>query len=371
MASLPAPAHIRAIAPYQPGKPIEELAREYGLNPEHIVKLASNENPLGCSPRVRKALAEAAATLSGRYPDGNAYELKEVLAARHAVPMSWITVGNGSNDLLELASLALLGPGSSAVYSQYAFVVYRLCTQARGAQHCQVDARAYGHDLPAMLEAIRADTRIVFIANPNNPTGTHVGADALRSFLEQVRARHGERVVVLVDEAYDEYLPPDARSPSTEWVREFPNLMVTRSFSKAFGLAGLRMGYALAQPGLTDLVNRVRQPFNVGVLAQLAARVALSDTDFIERSWALNQTERARLQQAFADLGLDYVPSAANFVLVRVGDAPRVNEALLRQGVIVRPVAGDGLPAHLRVTVGLAAENTRLLQALKDVLAHG
>lgn len=368
MSPSSAPVHIRAIAPYQAGKPIEELAREYGLDPAIIIKLASNENPLGCSGRVREALVEAAASLHGRYPDANGFDLKADIAAFQKIPMDWITLGNGSNDLLELASLAFLDATSSAVYAEHAFVVYRLATQARGARHLMVPARNYGHDLPAMLDAVTDDTRLVFIANPNNPTGTHLPPADVHAFLGQVQARHGDSVTVLLDVAYDEYLDPEERADYAAWVREFPNLIVTRTFSKAYGLAGLRVGYALAQPAITDLLNRVRQPFNVGVLAQLAARVALKDTDFLAQTHALNRQGRDLLQTGFSRLGLDYVPSHTNFVLVRVGDAPRVNEELLRRGIIVRPVAGDGLPHHLRVTIGLPAENDRLLQALADIL---
>lgn len=363
-----APEHVRAIAPYQPGKPIEELAREYGLDAAGIIKLASNENPLGCSGRVREALSQAAGTLQGRYPDPNGFDLKAELSARHGVPAGWITLGNGSNDLLELASLALLDEGTSAVYSQHAFAVYRLATQARGAVHRMVPARDFGHDLPAMLDAIADDTRLVFIANPNNPTGTHVPAPQVEAFLQAVRSRHGDRVAILLDEAYDEYLDPAERADSARWVEEYPNLIVTRTFSKAYGLAGLRVGYAMAQPPLTDLLNRVRQPFNVNVLAQLAARVALADTDFLTRTYALNRDGRAQLQDAFKALGLDFVPSHTNFVLVRVGDAPRINTELLRRGIIVRPVAGDGLPQHLRVSIGLPQENARFIDALSDIL---
>ncbi|HET8597754.1 MAG TPA: histidinol-phosphate transaminase [Castellaniella sp.] len=363
-----APEHVRAIAPYQPGKPIDELAREFGLDPAGIIKLASNENPLGCSERVREALGEAAGRLQGRYPDPNGFDLKADLAARHGVPAAWITLGNGSNDLLELASLALLDEGASAVYAEHAFAVYRLSTQARGARHVLVPARDYGHDLAAMLEAIAEDTRLVFIANPNNPTGTHLPPAQVKAFLDAVRDRHGERVAVLLDEAYDEYLDPEERVDSARWVQEYPNLIVTRTFSKAYGLAGLRVGYALAQPGLTDLLNRVRQPFNVNVLAQLAARVALADTDFLARTYTLNRAGRIQLQDAFAQLGLDYVPSHTNFVLVRVGEAARVHGELLRRGIIVRPVAGDGLPQHLRVSIGLPEENARFIQALADIL---
>lgn len=369
MTQLSVPAHIRDIAPYQPGKPIDELAREFGLDPRGIIKLASNENPMGCSGRVREALSAAAGALQGRYPDPNGYALKTDLAAHHGVPIQWITLGNGSNDLLELASLALLDEGTSCVYAQHAFVVYRLATQARGARHIQVPARDYGHDLPAMLAAICDDTQLVFIANPNNPTGTHCPPAQVHEFLGAVQARHGDRVTVLLDEAYDQYLDPEARSDSAAWVQEFPNLIVTRTFSKAYGLASLRVGYALAQPVLTDLLNRVRQPFNVGLFAQLAARVALADTDFLQQAYTLNHAGREQLQQGFAALGLDYVPSHTNFVLVHVGDAARVHQALLHRGVIVRPVAANGLPEHLRVTVGLEEENARFLDALTAVLS--
>uniref|UniRef100_UPI00333E4D1B histidinol-phosphate transaminase n=1 Tax=Castellaniella defragrans TaxID=75697 RepID=UPI00333E4D1B len=371
MSTVPslAPAHVQAIAPYQAGKPIDELAREFGIDPAHIVKLASNENPLGCSERVREALREAAGDLHGRYPDPNGFELKAALAAHHQVPQQWITLGNGSNDLLELASLAFLDEGTSSVYSQYSFTVYRLATQARGARHLMVPARDYGHDLDAMAEAIADDTRLVFVANPNNPTGTHNPAARIEAFLDRVRERHGERVVVLLDEAYDDYLDPAERFDSAQWVRRYPNLIVTRTFSKAYGLAGLRVGYALAQPGLTDMLNRVRQPFNVNSLAQLAARVALADREFLDQTYAMNRAGREQLSQAFARLGLEFVPSHTNFVLVRVGDAARINRALLERGIIVRPVAGDGLPEHLRVSVGLADENQRLIEALTDVMA--
>lgn len=369
MSSHPiAPAHVQAIAPYQAGKPIEELAREFGLDPARIIKLASNENPLGCSERVREALREAVGDLHGRYPDANGFDLKAVIAARHEVPAQWVTLGNGSNDLLELASLAFLDDGTSAVYAQHAFVVYRLATQARGARHVMVPARDYGHDLEAMAEAIVDDTRLVFIANPNNPTGTHNPADRIEAFLERVRVRHGERVVVLLDEAYDDYLDPAERFDSAQWVRRYPNLIVTRTLSKAYGLAALRVGYALAQTDVTDLLNRVRQPFNVNALAQLAARVALADQDFLRRTYEINRAGREQLSRAFTKLGLEFVPSHANFVLVRVGDAARVNRALLERGVIVRSVDGDGLPEHLRVSVGLPEENDRFVQALTEIL---
>lgn len=363
-----APQHIADIAPYQAGKPIDELAREFGLDPAGIVKLASNENPLGIPAKAQEALAQAIRGL-GRYPDPNGFNLKTVLANHYRVPAAWITLGNGSNDLLELISLALLEPGDAVVYAQHAFAVYHLATQARGARHIVVPARDYGHDLDAMLGAIDADTRLVFIANPNNPTGTFLTAGQLDVFLNQVQETHGERVTVVLDEAYTEYLDPELRFDSTRWVGQYPNLIVTRTFSKAYGLAGLRVGFGLAQPRLTDLMNRVRQPFNVNSLAQAAAIAALDDTEFLQKSYQLNRDGKQTLEQAFTRLGLTYVPSYGNFVLVKVGDAARINLELLKRGVIVRPVIGDGLPEWLRVSIGLPSENQAFIDALTDILS--
>ena len=362
------PSYILDIAPYQAGKPIEELAREFGLDPAGIVKLASNENPLGLPPSAQRAMIEAAGTLA-RYPDPNGFDLKAALAEHYQVPASWLTLGNGSNDLLELASLAFLAPGSSCVYAQHAFTVYRLATQARGARHLMVPALDYGHDLDAMLAAVDADTRLLFVANPNNPTGTFLPSARVEAFLAAVHAAHGERVTVVLDEAYNEYLDPELRFDSSAWVRRFPNLIVVRTFSKAYGLAGLRVGFAMAQPRLTDLLNRVRQPFNVNTLAQAAAIAALHDQEFLQRAYETNKAGKLQLAEAFDKLGLQYVPSYGNFVLLQVGDAARVNLELLKRGVIVRPVAGDGLPEWLRVSIGLAQENARFIEALAAVLS--
>ena len=367
---LIAPPHVAAIAPYQAGKPIEELAREFGLDPKQIVKLASNENPLGMPESARLAIVAATALL-GRYPDPAGFDLKQALSTRWSVPQNWLTLGNGSNDILELVASALLEPGSSVVYAQHAFVVYRLATQARGAHHLVVPAKGFGHDLPAMLEAIDDTTRVVFIANPNNPTGTYLPNAELEAFLESVAQRHGTRVTVVLDEAYNEFLEPEQRVDSVGLVKRYANLLVSRSFSKAYGLAGLRVGYAIAQPTLTDLMNRVRQPFNVNSLAQAAAIAALQDTDFLTKSFAVNRDGKAQLQQGFTELGLTFIPSYANFVLVKVGDAPHVNLELLKRGVIVRPVAGDGLPEWLRVSIGLSHENQKFLDALTAIVQAG
>ncbi|NRO97578.1 histidinol-phosphate transaminase [Paraburkholderia sp. NMBU_R16] len=362
------PSYVRQIAPYIAGKPISEVAREFGLDEARIVKLASNENPLGMPDAAKTAMARAVEEL-GRYPDSNAFELKAAISARYGVPADWITLGNGSNDILELAAHAFVEKGQSVVYAQYSFAVYALATQGLGARAIVVPAVEYGHDLDAMLSAIEPDTRLVFIANPNNPTGTFVEGPVLEAFLEKVP----KSVVVVLDEAYTEYLPAEKRYDSIEWVRRYPNLLVSRTFSKAYGLAGLRIGLAVAQPPLTDLLNRLRQPFNVNTVAQAAAIAALGDTAFLEKSAALNAAGYRQLTQAFEKLGLEYVPSFGNFVLVRVGHddgaGARVNLALLKQGVIVRPVGNYGLPQWLRVTVGLPEENAAFIAALEKALA--
>lgn len=362
--SIPAPSYVRGIAPYQAGKPISELAREYGLREEAIVKLASNENPLGLPESARAAMQAAVADLA-RYPDSNGFELKAAISRKLDVPADWITLGNGSNDVLELAAHALVQPGESVVRSQHSFAVYALATQAVGARGIVVPARDFGHDLQAMAAAIEPDTRLVYIANPNNPTGTFVPAQEVEAFL----ARVPSSVVVVYDEAYTEYLPPSERYDAIAWVRRYPNLIVSRTFSKAYGLAGLRVGYGVAQTELTDLMNRVRQPFNVNSVAQAAAVAALDDDAFLARSYELNQAGMQTLTGAFARLGLRWLPSRGNFVLVEVGDAASVYDRLLHAGVIVRPVANYGLPQWLRVTVGLPAENDAFVRALERALA--
>jgi histidinol-phosphate aminotransferase len=357
------PAYIRAIAPYQPGKPISELARELGLREESIVKLASNENPRGIGPRTRAAIERALAEIA-RYPDGNGYELKQALARRYGVEMSSIVLGNGSNDVLELVSLAFLGPGRAAVYSQHAFAVYPLATQARGARAIAVPARDYGHDLPAMATAIDEETCVVWIANPNNPTGTLARPEQLEAFLKAVP----ERVIVVVDEAYNEYLGPELKAETVKWLRRHPNLIVTRTFSKAYGLAGLRVGYAFAHASVADVMNRVRQPFNVNSLALVAASAALDDMEFVARSYAENLQGMRQLEEGARRLGLERIPSYGNFLAIRVGRAKEIFRRLLRRGVIVRPVDNYELPEHLRVTIGTAEENDRFLSALAAAL---
>ncbi|MGZ8289208.1 MAG: histidinol-phosphate transaminase [Telluria sp.] len=361
------PDYVRAIAPYQAGKPIAEVAREFGLDEASIVKLASNENPFGVPESSKQAMAQAVADL-GRYPDANGFDLKAALAKRYDVPAEWITLGNGSNDILEIAAHAFVQKGQAVVYSQYSFAVYALATQGVGARSIVVPAQEYGHDLDAMLAAIDADTRLVFIANPNNPTGTFIPAAQIEAFLAKVP----HEVIVVLDEAYNEFLAPEHQFESAQWVRKYPNLVVSRTFSKAYGLAGLRVGFAIAQPAVTDLMNRIRQPFNVNSLAQAAAIAALNDSEFLEQGAQNNAAGYAQFVEAFEELGLQYVPSFGNFVLVRVGDddeaGARVNLALLKQGVIVRPVGNYGLPQWLRISIGLPQENAIFIAALKKAL---
>ena len=360
-----APEYVRSLDPYVGGKPIEEVARELDLDPASIVKLASNENPRGASPKALAAIVAATRELT-RYPDGNGYSLKQALAKRLRVSPGQIVLGNGSNDVLELATQAFLRPGDHAVYSQHGFIVYPLATRARGAIGIEVPAKAYGHDPDAMLAAITAKTRIVFIANPNNPTGTWLPDRVVESFVASVP----REVLVVLDEAYNEYIDPEDQSDATAWVSRYPNLVVSRTFSKAHGLAALRVGYGVMDPAVADLLNRVRQPFNVNSLAQAAAIASLDDTAYVEESRKLNREGMEMLERAFAALGIRHLPSHGNFVLFEVADAMAVYDALLRRGVIVRPVGNYGLPTWLRVTVGTASENERFLAALASSLAH-
>lgn len=359
---------VRELAPYQPGKPIAELQRELGF--DHIVKLASNENPLGPSPKALEALQRTIGDIA-LYPDGSGFELKRALAAALNVNSVQITLGNGSNDVLELVARTFLPPACRAVFSVHAFAVYPIVTQAVGAvgvaaaAHDGTDGPRYGHDLAALAQAVDEDTRVVFIANPNNPTGTYLPGTQLRSFL----AGLPDHVIAVVDEAYLEYVVAADYQSVLHWLPDFPNLIVTRTFSKAYGLAGLRVGFAVSSAEVADLLNRVRQPFNVNTLALAAAEAALDDRDHLAKTVAMNQTGLAQLAHAFAERGLSYIPSVGNFIAVDLGrPAAPVFESLLREGVIVRPIANYGLPNHLRITVGTEQENKEFLRALDRVL---
>ena len=357
---------VRKLSPYVPGKPVEELAREFGLRPQDIVKLASNENPLGPSPAVREAIAAALPELT-RYPDGNGFALKQALAAKSGVNTAGITLGNGSNDILELVARAFVGPEHEVVFSDHAFAVYPIVTQAVGARAVSVPAKDWGHDLDAMAAAITPSTRVVFIANPNNPTGTWIERDALEAFLDRVP----ENVIVVLDEAYTEYVETDDVPNGVDYLGRYSNLLVSRTFSKAYGLAALRVGYGLSHPAIADALNRVRQPFNVNSLALAAALAALEDEAYLIESRRINRIGMQQLEEGCAALGLSWIPSRGNFLAIDLGrEAAPVFQGLLREGVIVRPVANYGMPNYLRVTIGLPVENQRFLDALKQVLAR-
>ena len=356
---------VRALRPYQPGKPIEELQREYGI--KDVIKLASNENPLGPSPDALQAIRDQLHELA-RYPDGNGFNLKQALAHRYACATNQFTLGNGSNDLLDVIARTFASVADEVIFSQHAFAVYPLLAQAIGATAIATPARDWGHDLPAMADAISARTRLVFLANPNNPTGTWFDRVALEAFMQRVP----QRVMVVLDEAYYEYASrmagadyPDGMS----LLAQYPNLIITRTFSKAYGLAGLRVGYAVSHPDIANLLNRVRQPFNVNSLALCAATAALSDRNHLEKSVELNKQGMHFYREHFQRLGLDAIPSLGNFISVNVGDnAMGVYDALLRAGVIVRPVENYAMPGFLRFSIGSEAENQRAIAALQDII---
>ncbi len=359
---------IKALHPYRPGKPIEELERELGIR--NAIKLASNENPLGCSPRVPEALAKAIRQIS-LYPDANAYYLKQQLAEKHELGADQITIGNGSNDVLDLIARSFLTEGREAIFSQHGFLLYALVTQACGATAKIAPAlprdslQPYGHDLAAMLERIDERTAVIFIANPNNPTGTWLTANDLQQFIQQVP----EQVVVVIDEAYFEYVLEPEYADTSQWLQQYPNLIVTRTFSKIYGLAGLRLGYALSSAEISDLLNRVRQPFNANILALLAAQESLFDDEFVAHSIENNLDGLKRLSQYCDQRGLFYIPSVANFLSIDFADrAELINQQLMHKGIIVRPIDNYQLHGFLRISIGSEFEMDRLLTALDELL---
>lgn len=363
-----AQAGVRDLKPYVPGKPVSELQRELGL--DHIVKLASNENPLGPSAKVKEAVI-AALDEQSRYPDASGFELKDMLAEKHGVKPNQITLGNGSNDVLVLLAQAFLSPEHNSVFSQFAFAVYPIATKAVNAEARIADAnpeshpQPLGHDLKAMAKLIDENTRLIFIANPNNPTGNWLGSDELEKFIANVP----DTALVVVDEAYTEYVTNQDVPDSSKWLSKYPNLVVCKTFSKAYGLAGFRVGYCLSHPDVADLLNRIRPPFNVNSLALIAAQTALQDVDYLESSVELNESGKAYLSHELNELGLTVIPSATNFLLVDMGqEASGLNQQLLEAGVIVRPVGNYGLPNHLRVSIGLQDENEFFIQALTKIL---
>lgn len=364
---------VRQLKPYEPGKPIGELQRELGL--DDIIKLASNENPLGPSPQAVEAMRQALDEVA-LYPDGNAFALKQALAEYHAIGAERITVGTGSDHILELIARAFLGPGRSVVFARHAFAIYAIVSQAAGAEPRVADAHApdhprqpYGHDVETLLAAVNDSTRVVFVANPNNPTGTYLTQAELKLLLAGVPGN----TVVVIDEAYFDYAAPYAPDyPDTrDLLERYPNLVVLRTFSKAYGLAGVRIGYALASAAMTDCLNRVRLSFNPSSLGQAAAAAALADREHVRRTVELNHAELQTLDAALRELGLDVIPSVCNFVTADMRRPGReLFQQLLREGVIVRPLDGYGLANHLRISVGLPEHNRRLIQALRKVLAQ-
>ncbi len=367
MKAMPVNANILALNPYVPGKPIEELAREYGLNPDTIIKLASNENPLGMSAQARKVIEQVASQVNF-YPDGNSFDLKQALAHHYQLTTEQIVLGNGSNDVLDLIARVFLNDQKAAIFSEYAFAVYPIVTQLQAAKAIVTPAKNWGHDLDAMLSAITDQTSVIFIANPNNPTGTLLTKTDIENFLTKVP----NHIIVVLDEAYAEYLEDEENYPcGIDYLARYSNLIVTRTFSKIYGLAGLRIGYGLCTPEIADLLNRARQPFNINLIAQSAAIAALNDQDFVEQAKQVNQAGLLQLTQAFEQLAIDYIPSKANFIsfaFKTAEQAKQANETFMRQGVIVRPLAGYQMPQYLRVSVGTTSQNARFIKVLTEIV---
>ena len=364
MNSIVIPDYINLIHPYEGGKPIKELARELNIPECNIVKLASNENPLGISPKAKKAIEDNVQEVS-RYPDGNAYYLKQAINKKFNIAKSQIILGNGSNDILELVARTFLSVNDEAIYSEHAFAVYSLVVQAVGAKGIEVPANNYAHNLDQFLSAINEKTKVIYIANPNNPTGTLIDKSTLRSFLDDVP----NNVVVVLDEAYDEYLNDNLKSEAFGWTAKYENLLISRSFSKAYGLAGLRLGYGVSSSHLIEVMNRIRQPFNVNNLAQIAAIASLDDDDFIVTSKKINNTGMQQITTAFSSLGIDFIKSYGNFIAFKFKDeqtAMMYYQHLLKNGIIVRSIANYKMPEFLRVSIGLELENDKFINILSD-----
>jgi histidinol-phosphate aminotransferase len=352
---------ILNLNPYKPGKPIEDLERELGI--KNAIKLASNENPMGPSPKVLEAVNKVLSGLH-RYPDGNALRLKERIAAENGISTDQITIGNGSNEIIEFVVRSFLSPKDSAVFSKHAFAVYPLAVQAIGAEGIEVPAKEWGHDLSAMKNAIKKNTKLVFIANPNNPTGTFISRDEVISFLDGVR----KDVIVLLDQAYFDYASYENNDLDFEFINEFPNLVISRSFSKAYGLAGFRVGYSVSSKVIADYLNRARQPFNTNSLALVAAETALQDKEHMMSSLKINIEQKKVLYKGLEHLGYDFIPSSGNFICFDCKrDANLVFNDLLQEGVIVRSMEVYQMPNHLRVSIGLPEENKIFLEKLANL----
>ena len=353
---------VKSLSPYQAGKPIEELERELGIS--NIIKLASNENPFGFPESAKQAIMNQLNDLT-RYPDANGFELKKTIAQKFHIEPNQITLGNGSNDLLELFAHTFASEQDEVIYSQYAFIVYPLVTKAINATAREIPTKNWGHDLDGFLSAINDKTKLIFIANPNNPTGNFLTHTELDAFLAQVPSH----IIVVLDEAYTEFTEPTERVDSLALLAKYPNLIVSRSLSKAYGLAGLRIGYAVSNAEIADLLNRVRQPFNCNSLALASAIAVLNDNAFVAKVAANNRQEMRRYEAFCQQHQLDYIPSKGNFITIDFKrPAQPIYDALLHEGVIVRQIAGYGMPNHLRISIGLPEENSRLFEALRKVL---
>jgi histidinol-phosphate aminotransferase len=354
---------LQNVPVYQPGRPIEEVARELGLPAEDFIKLASNENPLGPSPAALAAMQKVISNLH-LYPDGNAFYLKQKLAQKLGVNTSNLILGNGSNEIIEFVGHALMGPGVDVVMSQYCFAVYPIVTRLFGANPIVVPARDYGHDLPGILKAITSRTKVIFVANPNNPTGTLASNEQILRLVNEVP----KNVLLVMDEAYIEFLDEPVDLVTLVRDGKHPNLLLMRTFSKIFGLAGLRLGYGIAHPELVAALEKVRQPFNINSIAQAGALAALDDVEHVRKTRANNSEGLRFFVEHLRGLGLEFIPSAANFILVRVGEGQLVFEALQKSGVIVRPLGGYQLPEWIRISIGTPEENARCLAALRKAL---
>jgi len=364
---IPTPVNtaVKTLPTYQPGRPIEEVARELNLPANEIIKLASNENPLGPSPAALAAMQKVLANLN-LYPDGNAFYLKQKLAEKLGVAPANLVFGNGSNEIIEFVGHVYFAPGVEVVVSQFCFAIYPLVAKMMGANVVTVPAKNYGHDLPAMLRAITPQTRVVFVANPNNPTGTLAPREELIKFVNEIP----DNVLLVMDEAYIEFLDDAVDLVSLIRLGARPNLLLMRTFSKIFGLAGLRLGYGIGHPDLIAVLEKIRQPFNINSIAQAGAQAALDDVEHVRKTRENNARGLDFFQRAFRDLKLEYIPSAANFILVRVGEGQKVFEAMQKLGVITRPMGGYQLPEWIRISVGTPKENQRCLEALKMVLSQ-
>lgn len=363
--TITTPAWVRALDKYVASKPIEDVASELGLKPEDIIMLVANENPNGMSDKVKEAVAQAALNLN-RYPDADAFHLQKEIAKKFGVPQDWVVIGNGSSELLGLAAQTVLGPGTTAIYPQYSFSLYPMVAKLCGAETVEVPATGdFNADLDAMADAVDERTRLIFLTNPNNPTGTYLAEEDILQFLDKIPPT----VLVLFDEAYVDFLEEPLRCDSMEIVRRHPNVMIARTFSKAYGLAGARVGFGIAQPGLLSMLNRVRHPFNVNDLSQVAALAALKDQAFVDKTLEVNREGLRFLSKAFDEMHLPYMGLHANFVTVKVGSrADEIVQYLLKKGIIVRRMKSYDLPEWIRVTVGTPEQNRRFLAVLKEAL---